>query len=78
MFHLLMTDIVLPNGINGRALAMRLLGHEPKLKVIFTSGYSTDFAGRELSLRAGQNFIPKPSPPDVILETIRRRLDQTA
>ena len=76
--HLLMTDIVLPNGINGRALAMRLSGHEPRLKVIFTSGYSTDFAGRELSLRAGQNFIPKPSPPDLILETIRRRLDQTA
>jgi hypothetical protein len=45
------------------------------LRVIFTSGYSADIAGRELSLQEGQNFIQKPSPPHQLLETVRRCLD---
>jgi FixJ family two-component response regulator len=45
--------------------------------VIFTSGYSTDFAGRELALKEGQSFLQKPSTPKEILEAVRRSLDRS-
>ncbi len=73
--HLLFTDIVMPHGINGRELAVRLQARKPALWVILTSGYSADIAGREITLQERQSFIPKPSSPERILETVRRCLD---
>ncbi len=75
---LLLTDIVMPEGMSGRELAARLRSRNPKLKVIFTSGYSADIAGRELSERERQSFIQKPSSPRQLLETVRRCLDGAA
>jgi CheY-like chemotaxis protein len=72
---LLLTDIVMPEGISGQELAGRLREGRPKLPVIFTSGYSPEIAGKELTLKPGQNFIPKPSRPQELLETVRRCLD---
>src|SRR6185503_11025521 len=60
--HLLLTDIVMPDGVSGRDLAAQLQAHNPDLRVIFTSGYSADLAGRELRLQEGQNFLQKPYP----------------
>jgi PAS domain S-box-containing protein len=73
--HLLLTDIVMPEGLNGRQLAEQLQLAEPQLRVIFTSGYSPDIAGRELILREGQNFLQKPCPPDQLLAAVRACLD---
>ncbi len=73
--RLLFTDIVMPVGTSGRDLAGLLRERDLKLRVIFTSGYSADIAGRELSLREGQNFISKPSTTQQLLETVRRSLD---
>jgi CheY-like chemotaxis protein len=72
---LLLTDLVMPAGVSGQQLARKLQQSRPKLKVIFTSGYSAEIAGRELELRAGENFLQKPFPPEELLETIRRCLD---
>ncbi|HEY1170792.1 MAG TPA: PAS domain S-box protein [Verrucomicrobiae bacterium] len=72
--QLLLTDLVMPRGINGRELANRIQSSNPKLPVVFTSGYSADVAGRELILEEGQNFIQKPSSPHILLSTIRRSL----
>jgi len=72
---LLFTDIVMPEGISGRELAARLQAAHPKLRVVFTSGYSAEIAGRALSLQAGENFIQKPAAPHELLESIRRCLD---
>ena len=73
--HLLFTDIVMPHGINGRELAVRLQARKPALRVLLTSGYSPDIAGREITLQERQSFLPKPSSPERILETVRRCLD---
>jgi len=73
--QLLLTDVVMPEGLSGLDLAAELRASSPELKVIFTSGYSPDLAGRELRLEEGQNFLPKPSSPDRILEIVRRCLD---
>ncbi len=72
---LLLTDLVMPGGMDGRELAARLLVQKPGLKVIFTSGYSADIAGRELKLEAGQSFVQKPCPPSQLLEIVRKCLD---
>ena len=72
--QLVLTDIVLPEGMSGLELANRLLERNPDLRIIFTSGYSADIAGRYLSLQVGQGFIQKPSSPRQLLETVRRAL----
>jgi CheY-like chemotaxis protein len=72
---LLLTDIVMPEGISGPELAAKLRVQRPKLKVIFTSGYSAEVAGRELSLQTGQNFIQKPCSTARLLGAVRLSLD---
>jgi signal transduction histidine kinase/CheY-like chemotaxis protein len=73
--QLLFTDIMMPEGVSGHDLAARLLARNPRLRIIFTSGYSAEIAGRELSLKAGQNFIQKPALPSQLLEIVRQCLD---
>lgn len=73
--QLLLTDLVMPDGIDGLELAARLHQRDANLKVIFTSGYNADISGRELALEPGEYFLQKPTTPLVILETIRRCLD---
>ncbi len=73
--QLLFTDIMMPEGVSGHDLAAQLLARNPRLSVIFTSGYSAEIAGRELSLKAGQNFIQKPALPSQLLEIVRQCLD---
>jgi CheY-like chemotaxis protein len=72
---LLLTDLVMPDGIGGMELAARLRERSGQLRVIFTSGYNADISGRELSLQSGQLFIQKPASPALLLETVRRCLD---
>jgi FixJ family two-component response regulator len=48
----------------------------PELRVIFTSGYTSDFAGRELSLKDRQSFLQKPATPKEMLDAVRRTLDR--
>ncbi len=74
---LLLTDLVMPEGISGRELADRLRALRPDLPVVLASGYSADILGHEFSLQPGQSFIQKPVSPTQLLETIRRCLDET-
>ena len=43
---LLLTDIIMPGGLNGRELADRLREERPGLKVILMSGYGPDLVGK--------------------------------
>jgi two-component system cell cycle sensor histidine kinase/response regulator CckA len=74
--RLLLTDIVMPQGISGRELAARLRTSDAALRVIFMSGYSPDMAGRELHLQPGQEFIQKPYSSQQLLEAVRSSLDR--
>jgi PAS domain S-box-containing protein len=75
--RLLLTDLVMPEGMSGKDLAQRLLGENPKLKVIYMSGYSAELAGHDLSLQEGVNFLAKPFQMQRLAQTIRNRLDQS-
>jgi PAS domain S-box-containing protein len=48
---LLLTDMVMPEGMSGRELAEELKNRKPTLKVVYTSGYSSDVMGGDLGLR---------------------------
>ncbi len=72
---LLLTDLVMPNHMNGRELAEKLWAEEPNLKVIFTSGYSADIVGKDFKLEPELNFLQKPYQPQMLATTVRRCLD---
>jgi signal transduction histidine kinase/CheY-like chemotaxis protein len=57
---LLMTDIVMPGGMNGRQLADHARLLRPDLAVLFTSGYTDDAIVREGRISPGDAFLPKP------------------
>ena len=57
---LLLADLIMPDCLNGHELAEKLWEEKPKLKVIFTSGYSEDVAGKDFVLRHGSRYLQKP------------------
>jgi PAS domain S-box-containing protein len=73
--HLLLTDMVLPGGINGKELGERLLKENPKLKVIYASGYSAEVASKDFPLEEGVNFLTKPFQAQKLAQTVRQKLD---
>ena len=72
---LLVTDIVMPNGLKGNVLAERFRAQKEELKVIFSSGYSSDFGTDETPLGEGCDFLQKPYKPEVLERAVRRALD---
>lgn len=73
-FDLLLTDMVLPEEINGRELALRLMDRKPDLKILVFSGYLPQDSGRDLAA-FGIDFLEKPAPVDLLLRHIRQLLD---
>jgi DNA-binding NtrC family response regulator len=76
--ELLLTDIVMPQGLTGRELTEQLRAQRPALKVIFMSGYSADVIGKDTEFfrRTKISFLQKPCSARTILETVRRCLDE--
>jgi CheY-like chemotaxis protein len=72
---LLLTDLVMPDRVSGRELAEKLWSERPKLKVIFTSGYSSDVAGKDFVLHQGFNYLQKPYHPHRLASAVRDCLD---
>jgi CheY-like chemotaxis protein len=71
--HLLLTDVVLP-GMNGRELATRIHATRPRVKVIYTSGYTRDVIAHRGVLEDGLDYIPKPYTADVLAEKVSQAL----
>jgi PAS domain S-box-containing protein len=72
---LLVTDMQMPDGIGGLDLARALTADNPRLKVLYTSGYCPDQIAPKVNLREGQNFLQKPYPPERLLSAIRNCLE---
>ena len=71
---LLLTDMVMPGSVNGLELSQRLLAKQPKLKVIYTSGYSSELFGSDVQLEDGRNYLPKPYLSAKLTNILRRAL----
>ncbi len=74
--RLLLTDLVMPDGMTGKALAAQLVAQDPELKVIYTSGYSREVAGLDFPLQDGVNFLSKPFQAAKLAQTVRNILDR--
>ena len=72
---LLITDIVMPDGMNGVDLAERLRRNRPALKVIYTSGYMADLSREDVSRHQGDAYIAKPFSLSELARLVRRTLD---
>ena len=72
--QLLLTDIIMPDGMNGYELAQQLQAAKPGLKVVYTSGYSGEVVGKSLSLVDGANFLQKPYLPQKLLQILQDHL----
>jgi PAS domain S-box-containing protein len=73
--ELLLTDMVMPNGMSGGELAKDLAARNPKLKIIYTSGYSPEILKQDSLLAQGINFLPKPYDLPALLKAVRLCLD---
>ncbi|MGA3268853.1 MAG: ATP-binding protein [Verrucomicrobiota bacterium] len=71
-----LTDMLMPGGMNGKELVQRLRQENPGLKVIYTSGYCADIIGKDLLLQEGVNFLAKPFEAHKLAYTVRNCLDQ--
>ena len=78
-FHidLLFTDIVIPGGMNGRALAQEAVSRKPGLKVLFTTGYARNAIVHHGRLDPGVDFLGKPYSTNDLAAKIRTILDRT-
>ncbi|MFZ5495005.1 MAG: PAS domain S-box protein [Verrucomicrobiota bacterium] len=72
---LLFTDLIMPGGLTGLQLSRRLLAEKPGLRVIFTSGYSREIAGKELVMDDSVNYLAKPYELEELFRSVRRALD---
>jgi signal transduction histidine kinase/DNA-binding response OmpR family regulator len=70
---LLLTDVIMPEGMSGRKLAESLRGKKASLKVIFLTGYGGEvLAGSSEFLRQTNSyFLQKPCPPRELLRAVR-------
>jgi CheY-like chemotaxis protein len=73
---LVLTDIVMPDGIMGTDLVRRLMADRPGLPVIFTSGYSQESDRVSVDLVDGVNFLQKPYRPATLIRLMRDRLEK--
>jgi two-component system, cell cycle sensor histidine kinase and response regulator CckA len=71
---LLLTDMVMPEGMSGRELAAQLKKRKPGLKVIYSSGYSPEAMGRDFG-QGDTVFLSKPYVPPQLARTVRQCLD---
>jgi CheY-like chemotaxis protein len=73
--RLVLTDMVMPGGISGKQLGEQLLQENPKLKIIYASGYSAEVIDKNFPLKEGVNFLAKPFEMHKLAKTIRDSLD---
>jgi signal transduction histidine kinase/CheY-like chemotaxis protein len=76
--HLLLTDMVMPEGVSGVELAERLTVSAPSLRVVFMSGYTAEEVSPELLARTHASFIQKPYGHAELTKIVRDCLDARA
>jgi signal transduction histidine kinase/CheY-like chemotaxis protein len=72
---LVLTDVVMPEGLSGIELAERLQRSRPGLPVVLMTGYSAELMRRGFKVPPGARFLQKPFIARDLLRNIRQSLD---
>ncbi len=72
---LVVTDMVMPEGLTGLELADKLFEDRPGLKMLFTSGYSMEDIGAELARHPHTRFLEKPYTSQSLAHAVREIID---
>ena len=72
---LLLTDVGLPGGMNGRQVADAGRALRPSLKVLFITGYAENAVVGNGHLDPGMQVITKPFAIDALANLVRRMID---
>lgn len=72
---MLFTDIVLPDGMNGRQLADAVRELRPRLPVLFTSGYSENALIHQGRLGKGVELLSKPYRRQELARKVRKVIE---
>lgn len=72
--NLLLTDMVMPDGVTGRELARRLKDSKPSLNVIYTSGYDLEAEAKSDTLDGATRFLHKPYDMRKLLQVVHETL----
>ena len=67
---LLLTDLVMPGGVDGRTLSKHVLAERPSVRVVFMSGYTEHTAIKSADIGPSDYFVQKPFSAQVLSETL--------
>ena len=73
---LLFTDVVMPGGMGGRALAEAANKLRPSLKILYTSGYTENSIVHHGRLDQGVKLLNKPYRREILAAKVREVLDE--
>jgi CheY-like chemotaxis protein len=71
---LLLTDMAMPGGLTGRDLAEKLRKDDPRLPVIFSSGYNQEMIEPSDDTVRGATYLSKPYLPSELVQAVRHAL----
>jgi PAS domain S-box-containing protein len=72
---LILLDIIMPKK-NGKEVSEAIRKVSPRIKILFTSGYTMDIIKTKEWIESGFDFIHKPSQPRDLLKKVREILDR--
>ena len=71
---LLLTDVVLPRGLQGNDLVQEALALRPRLPILYMSGHPRGSPLHGRGLRKGDHYLAKPFTPDSLSRKVRQVL----
>jgi len=71
---LMISDVIMPGGINGYELAERVTTDYPELKVLLASGYTEKITSSENRKRFSDNLLAKPYSLEELAQKVRQIL----
>ncbi|HEY1888322.1 MAG TPA: response regulator [Roseiarcus sp.] len=74
---ILFTDVVLPQGMNGRTLSLEATALRPDLPVLFTTGYARNAIIHDGRLDPGVQSLAKPYTQEELAHKVRAVIDSS-